>query len=139
MKRLLMIPVLLLALAVSSCGKVGDLIDLTTTTIANPVSATNIYQVKNGYAAALQLAVSYRSYCWSKPYAQAMQDPVMKPLCQNRRGVVRSIQRAQVQAHDAILSAQEFVRLNPTLNATTVISVAWDAVGKFKNAVPAVN
>lgn len=142
MKRLLMIPALLLALTVSACGpgtKVGDLISLATSTVTNPVTAVNVYQVKNGYAAALELAVAYRSYCWSKSYAAILKDPVMKPLCQSRRSAVRSIQKAQLQAHDAIDQAQEFVRLNPTLDASAVIALAVKAVGSFRSAVPLTN
>lgn len=140
MKRFLMIPALLLALAVSACGpgsKVGDLISAATTTIVNPVDAVDIYRAKNVYAASLALAVEWRTYCWSKPYAVLMAAPVDKALCQNRRSRVRTIQLSQAKASSALIDAQTFVRDNPTLSATSVITAAWAAVTNFKNAVPA--
>lgn len=141
MRRFLMLPALALALFVSGCAgtKVGDFVSAVTTTITNPVSATNIYQVKNAYAAALQLAASWREYCYSKPYAVLMADAVGKTLCQNRRAIVRNIQSAQPKAAGAIRSAENFVRDNPTLNASTAIQAAWSAVTAFRNAVPAKN
>jgi hypothetical protein len=63
------------------------------------------------------LAVEYRAYCWSKPYAVLMADPVSKPICQKRRAVVRAFQKARLNASAAIVAAQNFVASNPTLNA----------------------
>lgn len=139
MKRILLIPFLLLALtACADTGKLGQLLTVTTTTITNPVSAIDIYRVKNAYAASLQLAVDYRKFCWSRPYVALLADPLSKPLCQSRRGAVRAIQLAQVKAHSALSDAEIFVLNNPTLNATNVISAAWTAVTNFQNAVPVV-
>lgn len=138
MLRILMLPVMLLALA--GCGpgsKVGDLLSAATSTIINPVDAVDIYRVKNVYAASLQGAVDWRSYCWSKPYAALMADPVANVVCKNRRSTVRAIQAAQLRAASAIDSAQTFVANNPTLNAASVISAAWSAVTSFQAAVPA--
>lgn len=139
MKRILLLPTLLLALAVSACGpgsKVGDLLTAATTTITNPVDAVDIYRVKNVYAASLDLMVKYREFCWSKPYAALMADPVAKPTCQSRRAAVRAMQSAQVNAHAAIAAAEDFVRNNPTLNAATAIAAAWSAVTTFQNTMP---
>lgn len=140
MKRLFPIPVLLLVLTLSACGpgtKLGELISTATTTITNPVDAVDIYRAKNVYAASLDLAVAWRNYCWSKPYAVLIADPVARPICQNRRSVVRSIQVAQPKAASALSDAQIFVLNHPTLNATDVITAAWAAVTNFKNAIPA--
>jgi hypothetical protein len=137
----LLVP-LVLALSLAGCGpaaKLGDLVSAVTTPITNPVSTTDIYRVKNVYAATLELAVKYREYCWSKPYEALMADPVGSRLCQSRRQVVRSIQTAQVKAKVAINRADAFVRNNPTFTATTAISEAWTAVREFQNAVPGVN
>lgn len=139
MKRFLLLPTLLLALAVSACGTsgmVGDVLAIATSTVTNPVNAVEIYRVKNLYAASLELMAKYREYCWSKPYAQLMGDPVAKPTCAHRRAAVGVMQTAERDAHKAIAAAEDFARNYPTLNATTAISAAWTAVTKFKNTMP---
>ncbi len=139
MKRILLLPVMLLSLALASCGggtKVGTLVDAVTTTITNPVSSLDIYRVKNTYAATLQLMSDYRSYCYSKSYAAIVADPVMKPVCAKRRSVIRSMQAAQRKAGSAVRAAETFVLQNPTLNAATAIAAAWDAVKAFQATVP---
>lgn len=127
--------------ALAACGTTGTdlnaLLKVVTTPIANPVSATNIYQLKNGYAATLQLAVDWRAYCYSKPYATIVADPIMNPVCVSRRAVVRKIQLAKAKAHSAIVDASDFVQQNPTLDASSVVNAAWSAMTNFENAVPA--
>lgn len=138
MKRFLIFPALLLSLALAGCAgtPAGNLLSAATTTITNPVTATDIYRLKQTYAATLQVAVDYRAHCYAKPYAALIADPVDKVLCQNRRAVVRAIQSAQLKAHSAVQSAQDFAVNNPTLDAATAITAAWDAVTAFQNAVP---
>lgn len=141
MKRFLLLPLLLFALALPACAvleKVGDGISVATSTITNPVDSVDIYRLKNTYAATLELGAAYRQFCWSKPYAVLMADPVAKPICRNRRPVFRQIQLAQVKAGSAVRSAERFVQNNPTLNATSAISAAWQAVTDFQSAVPRV-
>jgi hypothetical protein len=119
--------VILVTLALSAC-----------TTFRNPISDVDIYRVKNTYAAALELAVEYRSYCWARPYAVLMVDPIARPLCERRRPIMRAIQSAQINAGAAIVEANRFVRDNPTITAASAIDAAWTAVTNFKNAVPVV-
>lgn len=107
--------------------------------VANPVSNVDIYRVKNTYAATLQLAKDWRTYCWSKPYSQVVADPIMKPVCKDRRNTVRQIQKYQPIAGAAIRKADQFVITNPTVNAAAVIGLAWDAVTDFQRVVPKVN
>jgi len=97
----------------------------------NPISSVTLYQVKNVYAIGLQLVVDYRNYCWARPYAVLMADPVAKPLCQNRRANVRAAQSAKAVAKKAVNTAE-------AIGTSDVITVAWNAVNVFKNAVPAV-
>jgi hypothetical protein len=141
MKRILLMPALLLALTAGGCAtleRAGEIAAVITTNVANPVKETNIYQAKNVYAATLQLAVEYRNYCWSKPYADLMADPVAKPVCERRRAVVRKIQEVRPKVATAIRRAEVFVRDNPTLNAATVLGEVWAALNEFKAAVPSV-
>jgi hypothetical protein len=134
-KRLLLIP-LLVVVGVSAGGcwqTFGEVTKAITTTIDNPVGGKNIYQAKLVYASALEIAVKYREYCYSRPYAELMADPVAKPICQNRRPNVRALQSARWKASAAIRTADAFVRNNPTLNATSAIGAAWTAVTDFQN------
>lgn len=131
---------LTLALLLGGCaslpGPLGTLGKVLTTTVVNPVNETDLYRAQNAYAAALELAVEYRKYCWSAPYATLMADPVAQPICQRRRAVVRAFQNARRNAGAALLAAQNFIANNPTLNAATAVSAAWKAVADFQSAVP---
>ena len=134
MKRILLIPVLLLAL--SGCAQLSDTYKIATTTITNPVSQRDIYRAKNAYAAALELAVDWRQYCWSKPYAVLMQDPLAEPVCKDRRASLRAIQKAKARASYGLASATAFVRDNPTINASVGIAGVMAAIKAFQSAVP---
>lgn len=133
--------VFILALPLAACGA-GSTLDsigtAVTTTVANPVTSVNIYQVKNAYAAADTLVINYRRYCWARPYTTLMADPIASPVCKNRRAVVLTAQDAGRKASAAITVASNFVKKNPTLNAASLISAAWSAVGDYKAAVPTV-
>lgn len=131
MKRLFII--LAVTLSLGGCANLGKVAEFVTTGITNPVGAVNIYQAKNVYASALEIAAGYREYCWSRAYAALMADPVAKPICQNRRPIMRTIQDADNKAFAAIQRAENFVRNNPTLNASAVINEALAAVSAFQS------
>lgn len=130
-----------LALSLAGCaslpGPLGDAVRTLTTTINNPVGPVDIYRVKNTYAAALEVFVEYRRYCWSVPYRVLLADPVAKSLCSNRRAMVRALKAADEKAFFALSAAENFVANNPTLNAASAISAAWQAVTGFQSAIPA--
>lgn len=107
-------------------------------TIGNPIGPVDIWRVKNTYAAALELADEYRTYCWARPFTVLMADPIAGPLCRSRRAVVRKFQDAQFTASAAVITADRFVQDNPTISAASAIGAAWKAVSDFKSAVPAV-
>lgn len=133
--------VLALVLSLAGCAQIQSAIELipkATQTFTNPLGPVDIYRVKNVYAAGLELAVQYRSYCWARPYATLMADPIARPLCQDRRAVVRAVQSAKGKASSAIKAADSFIRNNPSGNAVTYIGAAWDAVNQFKNSIPVV-
>lgn len=115
----------------------GDIISLANAQIANPISATNVYQVKNGYAAALQIAADWRQYCFSMKYKVLMADPIARPVCSSRRSVVRSLKAYGPMAGQAVRDAETFVVQHPTLDASAVISVAMQAVARFRASIPA--
>lgn len=136
MKRILIIPALLLALALPACSSddIGRFLKATTTTVTNPVDTVDIYRAKLTYDSALKIANKYRATCYPAgvTYAQLMADQVYKGLCQSRRSVVRKMQTADDKAFAAIGTAENFVRNNPTLNATAAIGAAWKAVTDFQ-------
>lgn len=126
-----------LALGVAGCGTPGG--DFLGTGIVNPVTNLDIYRVKNVYAATLDLSVRWRAYCYEVSYAQILADPIRKPVCKDRRAVVRQIQKYQPIAGEAVRKADAFVKNNPTVNAAGAIGIAWDAVSQFQRVVPTVN
>jgi len=148
MKMLKFFVVPLLALTLTACGTTGGLnlptlnlpqiANAITNGVPDPVTATNVYQIKQGYAAALQLMVSYRNYCYETNYATLMADPIRKPICQNRRSVVRAMQSAEAKAKQAVGAVDTFVTQHPTLDASALIAAASQAVAAFKLTVPRV-
>lgn len=137
MRRIILAASLALALGGCAGTQFGEFTRAITTTYNNPVSTTDIYRVKNTYAAGLELAVEYRRYCWSAAYRVLMADPVAKKLCSSRRVVVRAIQRTDEKAFAAIAAAENFVRDHPTISAIQMIGAASQAVADFRNAIPA--
>ena len=132
---------IILAFWLTACGPAQKLADFGTTitkTITNPVSSVDIYRIKNVYAATLQGFIDYRAYCWGKPFAALMADPIAKPVCEHRRAVVRKVQQARPKVAASIKVADNFVRDNPSLSATSVLDAAWNAVNDFRNLVPVV-
>ncbi len=144
MRRILLAPVLALTLAFGGCAQLKDALNIATTTIVNPIDSVDIYRAKNVYAATLQAAVDWRALCWSKPYSFIVgdaakgipADPVLKPLCQRRIPWLNAIKTAKNNASAAVHDATLFVEMNPTLDASIIVKAAWDAVTKFRNAVP---
>jgi len=117
--------------------QIGDLISIANAQIANPISAGNVYQVKNGYAAALQVAADWRQYCFSMRYKVIMADPIARPVCSSRRSVVRSLRTYGPMAGRAVQDAETFVAQHPTIDASAVISAAMQAVARFRASIPA--
>lgn len=130
-----------MALALAGCDLTTSVLQgggSLTATVQNPVGSVDIYRVKQGYAAAMELVLDYRRYCWARPYAVLMADEFAKPICRHRRQVVRTAQSARVKAATSIKVADDFVRANPTLSAVSVLGAAWNAVSAFQASVPAV-
>lgn len=120
--------VLGLALALGGCAQVSKVAEFVSTA-TQPVSEINIYRVKNLYAAALQAVVEYRRYCWARPYAVLMADPIAKPICEHRRPIMVKIQEERPKVRAVINSAAA---------GQSPITVAWQAVNDFSNIIPRV-
>lgn len=143
MRKLLILPLLLV---LGGCAGLGSPLDSTgtsilkggtslTASIANPATPVTIYQVKSVYATALDLANSYRDYCYARPYAALMTDPIAGPACKKRRAVVTALNSASDKAADAIAKADAFIVANPTISAVSVVREAWIAVTSFQGAI----
>jgi len=111
---------------------------IATGTLPNPISTTNIYELKNVYAIAAQSAVEWRGYCFGRSYATVTADPIARPICTNRRSTARRIQVAKNTAFGAVQRADAFVKNNPTLDASAIIGQATAAISAFQAATPAV-
>lgn len=131
-----------LVLPLGGCAAIdsvfGGKLSLLAAEIQNPIGQNDIYRAKNAYAAALQLDVEYRTYCWARPYAVLMADPVSAPVCQYRRTVVRKVQSARPKVAAAIQTAENFARDNPTITVSTAITAMWTAVDDFKKLIPGI-
>lgn len=142
-KTLLILP---LILALSGCAGLTNLLDSAgtsilkggsslTASIVNPATSITIYQVKSVYATALEIANSYRTYCYARPYKVLMTDSIAGPACKNRRLIIIKLQAADDRAAAAIQKADAFVRANPTISAVSVIREAWAAVTNFQGVI----
>lgn len=134
MRKIFIVFAVALSLAGCAGTPFGDALKVATSTYTNPVGPVNIYQVKQGYAAVLEVANGYREFCYAQPYAVLMKDPIAGPVCKSRRSVIRAIQSADTKAFNAITRAAAFIRANPTINAASVIREAWAAVQDFQSA-----
>ena len=114
MKKLL---VVVLALGLGGCVN-GQLIN-PFSSFTNPVSKDTLAKVEAGYGAALSVAVAYRNACASKS---------LPPSC---RAIVVQIQNADKYAHAQIVVARNFVKNNPTVDASAVLTTAKQAVDAF--------
>lgn len=139
LKLFILIPVMLLCVAATgpaSCDRsVFDGGASLTASVRNPVGPVDLYRAKTVYAGTLELVSAWREYCWSRPYAVLMTDPVARPICQSRRPILRAVQSADDKAFAALKTAENFVRDNPTVSAVSAIQSAMLAVAGFNSLV----
>lgn len=109
--------VLALALTISLAGCAG-------LSIQNPISTTTLAQAESTYGIALSAAVAYRNSCAQK---------LIPSTC---RATVQKIQVYGASAQSAMLKARNFVRANPTLDPSAMISAASITVEAFRDIIP---
>lgn len=114
MKRLLILPVLLIAL--TGCSALGQVFG----TFTNPATPQRLAEAENTYGILVRSAVAYRNGCARAP----------STACRN---VVRIIQKADNYTYGQILVARKLVAAGD-LNAATAISAAQDAIAAYKSA-----
>lgn len=91
--------------------------------IANPISATRLYQAELVFAASLETFNKYKDLCVRRVIASKCRTYVLA----GQRGI-----RAAVAA-DA--TARDFVDRYPTLDATNVVQAFTGLVGNFSNII----
>lgn len=129
-----MLKIILVALAVSlgGCATLpdGTKVFLPTASVANPVTPGVLYDINATYVIAQAGANAYiqRYRDGHRCTTSALESP--SNLC-SRRSVVAKLRNADAKASVALGRASAFVRDNPTIDASSVISAAQLAVGAF--------
>lgn len=124
--------VALLALSLGACATMpdGTKIFLPTASVKNPVTSTSLYDVKATYVIAQAGAVAYIDrYRAGHRCTTTALESVTNPC--SRRSVVIKLQNADRTAQIALGRVDAFIRDNPTIDASSVISAAQSAVGAF--------
>lgn len=86
----------------------------------NPVGPNQLAAVESAYGIALSVAVAYHDACGRK---------VIPSSC---RPIVVRMQTVGAVAHRSVITARNFVRQNPTLDASSVVQAARVAVENLK-------
>jgi hypothetical protein len=130
MKRIFLAATLALSLAGCVSGPNGTTTFLPTASVANPVTATSLYDIKATYAIAQAGANTYiQRYRDGFRCTRTRLESVTN-LC-SRRSIVVKMQDADRKAQIALGKADTFILNNPQLDASSVISAAQIAVTTF--------
>ncbi len=130
MKKLLI--VLGLSLSLSGCvnGPNGTKIFLPTASVANPVTPMSLYDLKATYAIAQAGADTYiQRYRDGFRCTKTKLESVTN-IC-SRRSIVVKMQDADRKAGIALGRVEIFIRDNPTIDASSVLSAAQASVTAF--------
>lgn len=125
MKKLLVVA---LAFSLAGCATpFGTAVtSLVTTGVANPVTNDQLASVISSYGIAQTAAIGYINL----PRCTKTNNFSATNIC-SKRSVKVIIQAADREASDAINAAVAFTRANPTVDATDIIGIAYNAVAKF--------
>jgi len=135
MKKLLIIPTLLIALSTSGCATpfgtrlvetLAAGATLVTVGVANPITTQQIYNLEAAYGVALAGAVAYRE----RPRCTKTALESISNFCA-RRSIVVKLQAADRKAQFALNRLKIFVADNPTLDASDLFNIATEAVSTF--------
>lgn len=132
MKRFVLIFTLLLASEVGGCATLpdGTKVFLPTASIANPIKSTSLYDIQATYVIAQAGADAYiQRYRDGHRCTKARLESVGN-IC-SRRSIVIKLQNADRVASIALGRATAFIRDNPTIDASAVVSAAQSAVAAF--------
>lgn len=124
--------VVVIGLSLAGCATLpdGKRVFLPTASVQNPVTPQNLADIKATYALAQTGAVAYidryrQGHRCTKTALESLGN-----VC-SRRSVVVKLQNADSKATMALGTATAFIRDNPTLDASSLISAAQIAVAAF--------
>lgn len=96
----------------------------------NPVTTVQLQEVEAGYGLVLSAAANYRELYDKNPCT------VAKPLSVTNycasRSVIVVLQNADQKVQGALVVARNFIKTNPTLDATSYVTAALNAVNDFR-------
>lgn len=130
MRRFLVLAAVGLSLAGCATLPDGKKVFLPTASVQNPVTPQNLADIKATYAIAQTGAVAYIDRYRQGHRCTKTAPESLGNLC-SRRSVVLKLQDADRKATMALGRATVFIRDNPTLDASSLISAAQIAVGAF--------
>lgn len=115
MKKILL--VLALALSLPACTQLQNL----ETAVKTTITPDNLNTLEAAYGSALSVAVGYRNLCKNK---------IISKSCWT---VIAMLQPYENKAYGSIVALRQFLKNNPTLDASTFISDAKTAIATFKS------
>jgi hypothetical protein len=123
---------LTLSLALAGCvkGPGGTNIFLPTASVTNPLGPTSLYDLKSTYAIAQAGADLYVQRYRDGFRCTKTKLESVSNLC-SRRSIVIKMQNADRSAGIAIGKVEVFIRDNPTIDASSLLSAAQSAVTAF--------
>lgn len=122
MKKFLIIALAAASLSLGACQTTIDPTNLLTTSVKNPIGLKQLDVVQNSYGAALSVAVSYGRACKAK---------IINKNCWN---VIEELQPYQKKAQISVVTLRNFVKKNPTVDATGLYNTAMQTIAEFKAA-----
>lgn len=126
MKKLLAVFLIAFSLGGCATSPFSERINLFAS-IQNPISTNDFYYAKTAYAALALPVANYRELplCKkSKPFS-------LSNICA-KRSVIVKLQELDIKAHDALITADEYIASNQTVNLASFISAAKIAVAAYK-------
>lgn len=123
MKKLLVIPLMLAALALAGCANTKSIFaggSSITATVPTPVGKRELAAIWNTYGLVLSGARTYKRLCAAG---------TVPASC---REVIVQLQGYDRKAYAALTTASNFVRDNPTISAVSALGAARQAVADFQ-------
>src|SRR5216684_5675923 len=130
MRRLILALTISLSLGACVKGPGGTTIFLPTESVTNPLGPTSLYDIQATYAIAQAGADAYVQRYRDGFRCTKTKLESATNIC-SRRSIVVKMQNADRTAQIAIGRADAFIRDNPTIDASSVISAAQSAVTAF--------
>jgi len=123
------------ALAVASLPALGACtFTMPTFTLGNQVNLNTIEGVIAGYGVMLNAELTYRAL----PLCKTGAEPSITNICA-KRSVIEKLQAADKVANAAVNAAVTFVKANPTVDPSSYLSAARDALTGLRTVLDSAN